>query len=538
MKEFYARDFNVKPNTDITNSLKEIFSAIKNTEGDKVLIFDKGEYYLSKENSAVLNLDITNTIGDKEWHKNEEKRVYRTPIYIDGISNLTIDFMDSILTIFGKVNNAVILNCKNITIKNVDIRVDNPDIHELKVVDKKGMTVDFVLDKVSKYEKRKNGYYFVGKDYESSFKQNTVSSWWIGDIKPNNTDKIHRTKHPLFMAKIKEIAPYKFRAYYFRHTDFEIGERFYLFDVRRKNVGIFVGDSENITLKNVKQRFSYSLALVCQHCKNIYVDSVDFSPIEKLMCSIADFIQICMCSGDVVIKDSNFEGAGDDCLNVHGFHFKIKSIANNKLVVGFMHPQSYGFLALDEGDDIVYIDPISLKELGRAKIKSAKMLNKYNIEIEVDSIQGARVGKVIEDITKCPNLLFKNNKINRIATRGILVTTRGKVVVEDNIFNSNSMSGILLSNDAISWYESGRVEDMLIKGNTFNSTEGYDILIKPENWKHAEYIHKNITITNNVFNSDLTGGIYVKSSDNVVIKDNIIQEKDFKIIGKNSNIID
>ena len=194
-------------------------------------------------------------------------------------------------------------------------------------------------------------------------------------------------------------------------------------------------------------------------------------------------------------------------------------------------------MAIDKGDEIVYVEPMSLKEVGKAKVLSARMISEYDIEVTVDNVSQAKVGDVIEDITKCPNLLFENNKLNRIITRGILITTRGKVVVQNNIFNSNSMHGILLSNDASSWYESGRVEDITIKGNTFNSTEGYDIYIKPENVKHEEYIHKNITIINNVFNSDLTGGIYVKSSDNVFIKNNEIHEQNFRIDSKNSNVV-
>ncbi len=540
MREIFAKDYNVKNGDDITLKLKEMIEALRGEEGEKTIVFEKGEYKLTKENATKLNLYITNTIGDKEWKDGEEKHAYYTPIYVNGISNLTLDFGESVLTVYGKMNNAVITNSKNITIKNVEIRTDKPDLHELKVVKRKGLTVEFEIDKESVYEKRGKDIIFVGKDYEYDLKNMSgIASWpWVANIKPDSLDKVRRVQHPLTMAKVKETTAHKIKATYFRPINYKVGERFYIYDIRRKNVGIFAEKVENLVLLNVKQRFNYSLAVVCQNCKNITLDRVDFSPLgDSLFCSLADFIQICMCSGDVVVKDSNFEGAGDDCLNVHGFHFKIKEVKGSKLTVSFKHPQSYGFLPFDKGDEIAFIEPLSLKGIGRTNVICAKMLNEYDIELEVESAEHAKTGDVIENITKCPNLLFKNNKLNRIITRGILITTRGKVVVENNVFNSNGMHGILLSNDAISWYESGRVEDITIKGNVFNSTEGYDIFIKPENLKHEEYVHKNITITGNVFNSDLTGGIYVKSSDNVVIKDNKIKEKNFKIEVKNSNVI-
>ncbi len=537
MKEYFARDYNVTENTDITVILRGILADLRAEQGEKKLIFDKGTYFLTSKNSKKHHLNITNTIGIKEWEDGEEIREHYVPIFIENIDNLTIDFGGSTLIIKGVVTNVVIQNCKNIRLENVDIKTENPNLHELKVINKSAFYVDYELDCESKYEKIGNEYYFVGEDYKLPFKYKTATTWWICDIKPDTPNKTKRTRHPLFSTKIKEIAPYKFRAYGLNSARYKIGERLYLYDVRRKNVGIFVDNSEDITLYNVAQRFNYSLAVVCQHTKNITIDSVDFTPVgAKKIVSIADFIQICMCSGDVVVRNSKFEGAGDDCLNVHGFHFKIVDIKDNKLMVRFMHPQSYGFMPFDKGDELAYIDRFSLTEKGRATVIDCKMINEYDIELVVDNVPSSDL--MVENITKTPNLLFENNYINRIITRGILITTRGKVQVLNNVFNDNSMSGILISDDTISWYESGLVQDVLIKGNTFNNSEGYDIMIKPENIKFDGYVHNNITITDNNFNSKIGGGIFVKDSGNVVIKDNNINEKEFKIINKNSKIIE
>lgn len=536
MKEYFARDYNINGKDDITVVLRDILANLRGETGEKRLIFDKDTYFLSSKNSTKLHLNITNTIGINEWEKGEEIREQYVPIFIDNIDNLTIDFRNSTLIIKGVVTNIVIQNSTNIKIENVEIKTENPNLHELKVINKTPFYIDYELDSESKYKKINNKYYFVGEDYQLPFKYKVAKTWWICDIKPDTPNKTKRTFHPLISTKIKEIAPYKFRAYGFSSAKFEIGERLYLYDVRRQNAGIFVDNSKDITLYNVAQRFNYSLAVVCQHTHNLTIDSVDFTPVgAKKIVSIADFIQICMCSGDVIVKNSKFEGAGDDCLNVHGFHFKIVQTDCNKLVVRFMHPQSYGFMPFDKGDKLAYIDRNSLIEKGNATVISCKMFNEYDIELEVDIVPNS--SWMVENITKTPNLLFENNYLNRIITRGILITTRGKVEILNNVFNDNSMSGILISDDANNWYESGLVNDVLIKGNTFNNSEEYDILIKPENTKFEGYVHNNITITNNKFNSKIGGGIFVKDSGNVLIKDNEIDEKNLKIINKNSNII-
>lgn len=52
----------------------------------------------------------------------------------------------------GKVTNIAVENCKNITVKNMEIRHAHPDMHELKVVNKTMFYVDFEIDRDSLYK--------------------------------------------------------------------------------------------------------------------------------------------------------------------------------------------------------------------------------------------------------------------------------------------------------------------------------------------------------------------------------------------------
>jgi len=89
-----------------------------------------------------------------------------------------------------------------------------------------------------------------------------------------------------------------------------------------------------------------------------------------------------------------------------------------------------------------------------------------------------------------------------------LLTTRRKILVENNIFFRTGMHAILIANDAASWFESGAVQDVTIRNNTFtecgyNSTPGnFVIAIAPENHEllPGYFVHRNIHIENNTFN--------------------------------------
>lgn len=525
MKTFYAVDYNIKPGCEITVALCELIEKIAGTDGEKSVCFEKGTYYIDSEKCKKYMLYITNTVGDNEFSADETPHLNAVPLYFNGMDNLTFDGNGSVFVIDGKVTNVAVEKCRNITLKNMEIRYAHPDMHEMKVVRVAPFFVDFQIDGDTQFKFFDNKLYFYGKDYCAPADKDAANAHWIGLIRKNTPNKVKRVSHPLAgVLKISRLKKNIVRAYFLNTLRFKTSDCFYIYDVRRQFAGIFINESENIVLQNIKQRFNYSLALVLQDCKNVDVNSVQFSPEKnsaRKLASVADFIQVCMCRGKISITNSLFEGAGDDCINVHGVHFKMQSVNGNKIIVRFMHNQSHGYLPIHTGDEIAFINPDTLLQEGKTVVKDARHLNEYEIELTLDSARNAAVGHVVEDITACPEVYFADNTVNRIITRGCLFTTRGKVVVENNRFISNSMSGILLSDDAKSWYESGMCRDVTIRNNIFDYCGKTPILIKPENKIHGGAVHKNIRIIHNVFKKYRGFCVYAKSSDNIVLKDNV-----------------
>ena len=109
----------------------------------------------------------------------------------------------------------------------------------------------------------------------------------------------------------------------------------------------------------------------------------------------------------------------------------------------------------------------------------------------------------VENITYTPNVKIYNNIFKETPTRGVLCTTRGKVEITNNMFDHMGMAAIYISNDAQSWYESGRTTDVTISGNAFIvnplTTGAPAILVDPTNKTVNGTIHKNMKIENNTF---------------------------------------
>ena len=55
-----------------------------------------------------------------------------------------------------------------------------------------------------------------------------------------------------------------------------------------------------------------------------------------------------------------------------------------------------------------------------------------------------------------------------LSGRGILISTPGKVIVEDNYF-ATAGTPILIEGDTSHWFESGGTEDVLIRNNVFDN---------------------------------------------------------------------
>lgn len=521
-----AKDKGILLNTDISKGINSLFQELREIKEEKILVLEKGDYFINSENCPEEMLYITNTIGDAEFKKGENPppHLQKIALHISGINDLTIQGNGARFVISGKLTNAAIQNCENIEINDIKIKVNKPDFHELRAIHKTAFYADFEIDKNTDYEVKGSSLYFKGKDYYYNPLKKYRAAWHLARIDENTPNSVCRVPRPFLTAiRTKEIKKGVVRIYFASTAQIVVGSRYYLFDNRRQYVGIFVDSSKNIALKGITQHFNYSLAYVAQNSENLEIANCTFAPEEETglkMCSCADFVQICMCKGKAYIHDNDFSGAADDCLNAHGMHLKIKSINGSKMVVRYMHPQSHGYNAFHIGDELAFIKPLTLAESGRTKITSSKLLNEYDIELGVESTENAKIGNVVENITMCPDVCFENNTANLIITRGLLLTTRGRVIVKNNHFTSTTMSGILLSNDANSWYESGPCKDVTIQGNVFDYCGDTPILIKPENLSHTAYIHENIKILDNEFRAYNGPCVKAKSSKNILIKGN------------------
>jgi hypothetical protein len=158
--------------------------------------------------------------------------------------------------------------------------------------------------------------------------------------------------------------------------------------------------------------------------------------------------------------------------------------------------------------------------------------DRFEVEFAAAAPEAIKVGDALENLTWAPDFTARNTWFGSCRARGLLVSTPGRVVIENNDFVSSG-AAILIAGDANGWYESGAVQDVLIRGNRFHPsclTSWYQfgegiisilpIIPQPDPEKP---FHRNIRIEGNQFDMFDYSVLYALSVEGLAFKDNTIK---------------
>jgi hypothetical protein len=220
--------------------------------------------------------------------------------------------------------------------------------------------------------------------------------------------------------------------------------------------------------------------------------------------AVMDIFHFANCRGQVLIESCNLSGMGDDGVNCHGLHLGIAAKpAANQLQLRFLQGQTFGFAPYAPGDEIAVINHNTLREYDgnpRRVVTACTPLpgdttgKEWLVTLD-DTAPTYAPSDVVDNISWQADLTVRGCLIELASCRGILATTRGKIILENNTINS-SMPGVLIEDDANFWWESSCVRDLTIRNNIFLDC---GIEIAPQTIQPDGSVHENILIEGNVF---------------------------------------
>lgn len=500
----------------------------------------------------TYNFHLSETCEKELYISNHDQtNPKKVALYLENAHNVVIDGNGSDFVFHGTILPIVLNHCTNVTLKNFSIDFAIPHMRQLHIteVDSLNNTIVGKLFPEGNYKVKDGKLLFYGEDYEDVL----VSGIFFA---PNKRLTYQQVELPFEPTNVKELAPNVLQIEGMGAKPYlKKDERLVLRNYLRPTPAIFITDSKNIKLENVKVHNAYGMGLLAQLTENISLKGFEVAikqGSERFFTTQADATHFSGCSGTIRSEKGLYEGMADDAINVHGTYLKvIERLSNHSITARYMHPQSWGFSWGKAGDEVQFIAAETMETIGdktyrieaikatdSASDKGAKTFEIHFSEKIPDEISG-QLNCGIENLTLTPKVIFSHNIIRNNRARGALFSTPKKVICSHNLFDHTHGAAILLCGDCNGWYETGACRDVTIAHNRFVNalTANYQftnaiISIYPEIpnlEQQKKYFHSNIRIKNNIFKTFDEPILYAKSVENVIYKNNtIIKNHDFK----------
>ncbi len=473
-KNYYTKDFGIKPNskTTINNKLNQMLMDIKAEKlvGDSIYIhFEKGIYHFDSKQALRKELYISN---------HDQVKIHPTALLVEDFDNLFIDGNGAEFICSGRLLPMAFINCNNLSIKNLSIDFDNPMMAQLEIIENNEKGIRFKPAKWVKWAlDNKNDFYFYGKDWQ-------CKPWYALAFDKKTHHVLYNTADIIINVKdVIDNGDGSLSAPHWNDKTLTIGTQVIARTEDKQNPAIFIDNSQDIDITSVNVYYAQAMALLVQNSKDIHLDKFNVcirNNSDRYFTSQADAAHFSGCKGKIVVENGLYEAMMDDALNVHGLYLIIDKVTDkNSFIASYRHPQSWGFSWAKANDEIQFIDSHSFNSIGsKYSIKEIKAIDrkdsfgaksfKISLNEDIDSLHLENYSKIgIENLSRCAEVIYKNNIIRNNRARGILLNTPKKIIIENNLFSHISGSAILCSTDCNNWFESGQTQELYIINNQF-----------------------------------------------------------------------
>lgn len=496
------------------------------------IIFPKGRYDFYPDSAYLKPYFETNTydINPK-----------RLAVFIDHKKNITIDARGSDFIYHNHIQPFTIDHSENIIVRNVNIDWERPLNAEGEILEADAKHILMKIDTFQfPYTVDKKGLIFAAEGWKDRWKL-SGGSWLIEFDKdhriPSNTGDHGCVNGDLKNVIYSEVSP----GIVLMEGDFTkvpgIGNYLILRHNTRDHAGMFLFHSKNIKLENINVYHTSGLGILSQYSENIEMQNVNMIPNPKknrYLSGHDDGLHFMGCKGEIIIDHCDAQGLMDDPINIHGTYVPVSErVDDHTLKCNYAHEMSMGLIWAKPGDSVGFVNKKNMHTQGYGFVEEFKndgdkgFILKFKDPLPKDISDDFS----LENLTCIPNVTITNCFVGSNRARGYLISTPGKVLIENNIFETSG-SAILIAGDANYWYESGAVKDITIRNNEFRypcNSSPYQfcnaiISIYPEipEADPNQPYHQNITIENNTFDPYDYPILYARSVNGLRFDNNTI----------------
>lgn len=496
--------------------MNELCSLFLNIKDSDTLALEKNKtYHIRQDDSFELEGYYCSNTAKKHENPNGFRR---TALFLKDKKNVVIEGNGASVIVHGKMTPFVFDRCENITVRNLTVDYACPTMSEFKVVSYENGEYIIKINPECLFRIEGNNLIWhgeTGKDGEPYWEDSYIGdSRHIKEFDPVSETSQDFSRNRMAFDSIRKIDETTLAVSLAdKDAAFSVGCIYQTRNIVRDQTGSFFQRCKNLVFDSLRIKFMHGLGMVSQFCENVTFRNCDLTPASgRTIASTADFFQFSGCRGKLIVENCKALGAHDDYINVHGTHLRIVDINRDEksLVVRFMHNESWGFQAFEEGDKIEFIKWNTLKPFGGAEVVSYERLDDTDIKLVLDcDLPSVEVGKdVVENATWTPDLYVRNCDFGPTSGRGVLCTTRGEVIIENNRFRNLWGPALLLEDDCNFWFESGYTNEVVFRNNFVSGCDyhntwqnspviRYTPKVMDEN--STEFVHGRLILTGNRF---------------------------------------
>ncbi|WP_321995368.1 right-handed parallel beta-helix repeat-containing protein [Draconibacterium orientale] len=487
------------------NAIKYFYQAQEdlNTDQPKVLVFSTGTYHFYPDGCQTSVYYQANTL-------NAGLKV--CAFHFENIKNLVIDGRGSHLIFHQEMQPFTFENCENITLKNLTIDWEQPLIAQAEVLRATDLYIDIALNpKETPYHLKEGKIYFdVGNGRTNEWKE-TLEFDRNGRYIIPGTGDVPCLGEDWEAYTAEATMPGIVRLHFNFKRKPQIGNFLVMQHATPTHAGIFISESENITVENTRLYHAAGSGILAQYSKNLEFDRYQAIPNRSKIRYFGggfDGLRIVNCQGNVWVNNCTFEGLVNEPVHVYGISVRVDEIlSENEVKCSYLDKQSEIQNWARRGDLVNFIGATTTNT-----VKTATPINKehFSLQLEQPIPTNLQAGAIIENLSWTPDLTIKSSNFKSCRASGMVLATPGKVVIENNTFESSG-SAILIAGNANTSLQTGGVTDVSISGNIFTS------LCHTSTYRHNEAIisinpvipalhdntpayHRNINIQHNQFN--------------------------------------
>lgn len=497
-------------------------------EGALRLEFEKAVYPFYPEEAECEYVTVTN-------NDNGDKRI---AFILRNMRNVVIDGKGAEFLFHGAMVPFLAERVSGLKLKGFSISYDFPFTFEGEVLSNDTSDRSFVLkpNPLCKYELRGGRLYIQGYDWELPLGENIVFDPSTGSplysaekYEANLSGGIHAERTSDGYVRLTGFGAALLpppRSVYVDKGPHGQNRRYPAFVVK-ECCGV---DFTDVTIHN-----SGAMSLIAENSSDMNLTRfrTETKPGSGMMiASSADATHFVGCTGKIRMTDCVFESMLDDATNVHGIYMPIDTLLDSRSFrASFGHFQQDGFLFGKKGDEIAIVDRDRMVQIGRCRVEElscpCERTYTFTVDTDLSRFSGRRLA--IRNLSNSvADVHIKDCIVRKNRARCFLLSTNGKILVEGCEL-APMMAGLKISGDANYWFESGPVDELIVRNNVFrgvgngggaHSVLHLDPVIYPSQRNTDSFYHGKVVFEDNTIYSYEDQVINILSARDFIMRGN------------------